>query len=88
MGRILTYKDGMKPPLHSNLWQNIGNARNQQRKHALHGMNQIRAQEEEKRELKDQITSHVKPSDCCEKKILHWDDEGEMVMEKMGIEGR
>ena len=42
----------------------------------------------EKGELKDQITSHVKPSDCCEKKILHWDDEGEMVMEKMGIEGR
>ena len=31
----------------------------------------------EKKELKNHITPHLKPSDCYEKKILHWDDERE-----------
>lgn len=53
MGRILIFKDGMKPPLHYNLWQNRGNARKQQRKQALHGMNKNRAQEKGKKGIKE-----------------------------------
>ena len=54
MGRILIFKDGMKPPLHYNLWQNRGNARKQQqRKQSLHGMNKNSPQEKGKKGIKE-----------------------------------
>lgn len=52
-------------------------------------MNKKRGQEKGKKELQDQITLHVKPSDCYGKNILHSDDERDGDrMEKIGIEGR